>query len=208
MILAPITVSRSSCPSKYRLEFPIGTVLYETSGRINQVRVSPDGGRVAFVDHPRNIMEYHRAPLSRFSERIVRRDGRVVDGGGLENHCVRKGTGGSNPSPSANLRQTLATLAAPVGRPIHATCSLRSRLRLAGQPANRISRALCEGCETFESSRYRASDRSVQPTPPLSPHPRPTMAARTFDVSPDTTLTSQYAVLNGKPVPSTVAPVK
>ena len=31
----------------------------------------------------------------------VRRDGRVVDGGGLENHCTRKGTGGSNPSPSA-----------------------------------------------------------------------------------------------------------
>ena len=29
------------------------------------------------------------------------RDGRVVDGGGLENHCARKGTGGSNPSPSA-----------------------------------------------------------------------------------------------------------
>ena len=25
----------------------------------------------------------------------------MVDGGGLENHCARKGTGGSNPSPSA-----------------------------------------------------------------------------------------------------------
>ncbi len=31
-----------------------------------------------------------------------RRGGRVVDGGGLENHCTRKGTGGSNPSPSAS----------------------------------------------------------------------------------------------------------
>jgi hypothetical protein len=28
----------------------------------------------------------------------------VVDGGGLENHCTRKGTGGSNPSLSASLR--------------------------------------------------------------------------------------------------------
>ena len=28
----------------------------------------------------------------------------MVDGGGLENHCTRKGTGGSNPSPSATLR--------------------------------------------------------------------------------------------------------
>jgi eukaryotic-like serine/threonine-protein kinase len=36
---------------KYRLEYPIGTVLYETGGRINKVRVSPDGTRVAFVDH-------------------------------------------------------------------------------------------------------------------------------------------------------------
>src|SRR6185436_3969313 len=40
------------------------------------------------------------------------RDGRVVDGGGLENHCTRKGTGGSNPSPSATsiivARRTLA----------------------------------------------------------------------------------------------------
>src|SRR5262249_33494928 len=28
------------------------------------------------------------------------RDGRVVDGGGLENHCTGNRTGGSNPSPS------------------------------------------------------------------------------------------------------------
>src|SRR5580692_12296397 len=34
----------------------------------------------------------------------VRRDGRVVDGGGLENHCTRKGAGGSNPSPSARIK--------------------------------------------------------------------------------------------------------
>ena len=33
----------------------------------------------------------------------MRRDGRVVDGGGLENRCTRKGTGGSNPSLSASL---------------------------------------------------------------------------------------------------------
>ena len=37
---------------KYRLEFPIGTVLYETTGWINHLRVSPDGTRVAFIDHP------------------------------------------------------------------------------------------------------------------------------------------------------------
>jgi Tol biopolymer transport system component len=35
-----------------RLEFPIGTSLYETSGWISHPRVSPDGRQVAFVDHP------------------------------------------------------------------------------------------------------------------------------------------------------------
>ena len=35
-----------------RLEYPIGTVLYQTSGWISHPRVSPRGDRVAFVDHP------------------------------------------------------------------------------------------------------------------------------------------------------------
>ena len=34
----------------------------------------------------------------------------MVDGGGLENHCTRKGTGGSNPSPSAKSDPLLAGL--------------------------------------------------------------------------------------------------
>ena len=35
-----------------RLEFPINTVLFETSGWISDVRFSRDGTRIAFVDHP------------------------------------------------------------------------------------------------------------------------------------------------------------
>jgi eukaryotic-like serine/threonine-protein kinase len=35
-----------------RLEFPIGTVLYETSGYIADIRFSADGQRIAFADHP------------------------------------------------------------------------------------------------------------------------------------------------------------
>lgn len=35
-----------------RLEFPIGTVLYETSGYISHIRFSPKGDRIAFADHP------------------------------------------------------------------------------------------------------------------------------------------------------------
>jgi Tol biopolymer transport system component len=38
--------------SRRRLEFPIGTVLHETDGWISTLRVSPDGRRVAFLDHP------------------------------------------------------------------------------------------------------------------------------------------------------------
>src|SRR6185369_17675188 len=37
---------------KNRLEFPIGKVLYETPGWISLARVSPNGDRVAFIDHP------------------------------------------------------------------------------------------------------------------------------------------------------------
>jgi eukaryotic-like serine/threonine-protein kinase len=35
-----------------RLEFPIGTVLYQTNGYISHIRFSHDGQRIAFVDHP------------------------------------------------------------------------------------------------------------------------------------------------------------
>jgi serine/threonine protein kinase/Tol biopolymer transport system component len=36
----------------YRLEFPVGKVLYETAGWISHPRVSPRGDSVAFLDHP------------------------------------------------------------------------------------------------------------------------------------------------------------
>ena len=35
-----------------RLEFPIGTVLYESAGWFSHPRFSPDGTRIAFLDHP------------------------------------------------------------------------------------------------------------------------------------------------------------
>jgi hypothetical protein len=34
------------------LEFPLGTVLYKTSGYISDLRFSPDGAYIAFADHP------------------------------------------------------------------------------------------------------------------------------------------------------------
>ncbi|MEP6994135.1 MAG: protein kinase [Acidobacteriota bacterium] len=38
--------------SHSRLEFPIGTVLYETEGWLSNLRVAPDGESVAFMNHP------------------------------------------------------------------------------------------------------------------------------------------------------------
>ncbi|HEY3155683.1 MAG TPA: protein kinase [Candidatus Eisenbacteria bacterium] len=38
--------------NRYRLEYPIGTMLYESPGWISYIRVSPDGRTVAFLDHP------------------------------------------------------------------------------------------------------------------------------------------------------------
>jgi len=35
-----------------QLEFPLGKVLYRTPGSISSVRVSPDGARIAFLEHP------------------------------------------------------------------------------------------------------------------------------------------------------------
>ena len=37
---------------RYRLEFPVGKVLHETTGWISHPRVSPNGDAVAFLDHP------------------------------------------------------------------------------------------------------------------------------------------------------------
>ncbi len=37
---------------KCRLEFPTGKVLFETAGWIGNPRISPDGARIAFLDHP------------------------------------------------------------------------------------------------------------------------------------------------------------
>ncbi|WP_309669139.1 protein kinase [Gemmatimonas sp.] len=37
---------------RHRLEYPIGTLLYQTGGYIGSIRVSPDGQQIAFLDHP------------------------------------------------------------------------------------------------------------------------------------------------------------
>ncbi len=48
---ATLAVVREAA-GRSRLEFPIGKVLYETSGWISDPRISPKGDLVAFLDHP------------------------------------------------------------------------------------------------------------------------------------------------------------
>ena len=40
---------------RQRLEFPIGTTVYETSGFLSDLRVSPHGDRIAFMEHPAGV---------------------------------------------------------------------------------------------------------------------------------------------------------
>ena len=37
---------------RFRLEYPVGTVLYETAGYVSHLRFSPKGDQIAFMDHP------------------------------------------------------------------------------------------------------------------------------------------------------------
>jgi Tol biopolymer transport system component len=57
---------------KTRLEYPIGTVIYETSGWISHPRVSPRGDTVAFFDHPIVGDDYGALLLADHTGRITR----------------------------------------------------------------------------------------------------------------------------------------
>jgi dipeptidyl aminopeptidase/acylaminoacyl peptidase len=54
-----------------RLEYPIGTVLYTSSGYLSDIRISPDGNRVLFMDH-------HTEDDDRGWVRIVDRDKQIA----------------------------------------------------------------------------------------------------------------------------------
>jgi eukaryotic-like serine/threonine-protein kinase len=42
---------------KYRLEYPAGTVVMESGGQLNYPRISPDGTRVAILEHPHGVTD-------------------------------------------------------------------------------------------------------------------------------------------------------
>ncbi len=83
----------------------------------------------AVVDVPDSVASQSRhsltlsgsPPSGKLLIPFERRDVRVVEGARLESVCRGNSTVGSNPTLSANLRQTLAALAATVGKPRRAS---------------------------------------------------------------------------------------
>ena len=49
-----LAIVRVTPEGRWRLEFPVGTMLYDTPNWIEAPRVAPDGTRVAFLEHPAN----------------------------------------------------------------------------------------------------------------------------------------------------------
>ena len=47
-----LAVARDDGEGRFRLEYPIGRLLFETSGWITHPRFSPRGDRIAFIEHP------------------------------------------------------------------------------------------------------------------------------------------------------------
>ena len=50
--MAPTWQSFITCQNSRPIEFPVGNVIYETGDIINNLRVSPRGDWLAFVQHP------------------------------------------------------------------------------------------------------------------------------------------------------------
>lgn len=61
---------------KDRLEYPVGTVLHEAAGYLSDVRVSPKGDRVAFMEHPSRFDDRGSVKVVDLAGRV-----RVLSGG-------------------------------------------------------------------------------------------------------------------------------
>ena len=58
-----------------RLEYPADTILYETSGYVSDIRISPDGTRIAFMDHQLRYDDRGWVKVVDRSKRITTLDG-------------------------------------------------------------------------------------------------------------------------------------
>jgi Tol biopolymer transport system component len=56
----------------YRIEYPIGHIIHESSSWFSHVRLSPDGERLAFIEHPRGGDTFGRVMVSDLQGRVER----------------------------------------------------------------------------------------------------------------------------------------
>ncbi len=139
---------------KTRLEMPVGTVLHQTDGWVSHPRVSRDGSRVAFIDHPLRWDD-------RGSVAVVDRKGGVRTLGG-----VWQSAGGLAWSPSGD---ELWYSAAPAGagrelRAVDLSGRDRPLLRVSGNltlhDVSREGRALVSDDKWRRRVFYRAAGAS------------------------------------------------
>jgi serine/threonine protein kinase/Tol biopolymer transport system component len=69
--------------TKSRLEYPIGKVLYETSGHVSYARFSPSGDRIAFMDHPFPLDDAGKVAVVDLSGKKTTLTGQWASEGGL-----------------------------------------------------------------------------------------------------------------------------
>jgi Tol biopolymer transport system component len=107
----------------YGLEFPIGNVLYNTNGWVNNIQVSPDGKLVAFMDHPTLGDDRGKVAVVDLNGKVTMLTGEFASESGLR--WTRDGkeiwftasTEGSNEQPlyAVNLQKQQRVVAAMVG---------------------------------------------------------------------------------------------
>ena len=88
---------------RYRLEFPAGKVLYETTGWVSHPRVSPKADRIAFLDHP--VFGDDRGSVAVMDlsgkKTTLRPAGRASRGSAGRPRATRSGSARRRPAPPA-----------------------------------------------------------------------------------------------------------
>ncbi len=117
---------------RYQLEFPIGTPLYASAGWLSDVRIAPDGARIAFIEHP--VRSDDRGDVC-----VMDRDGghrRVLSGGWSSVTGVAWAHGG---------RELWHTAAAVGGGAVLYAVDLAGRRRLVAEMPGRLAIADVRG---------------------------------------------------------------
>jgi Tol biopolymer transport system component len=138
-----------------RLEFPIGTVLYQTTGWVSHIRFSPGGDRIAFADHPIwgddvgwvSVVDLagHKTELTPFSGQSVR--GLAWSPSGEEVWYTTQEAGGVNAIRAVDLNNRRRTLFSALAHVVLYDVSRSGRLLLGQESTLRRVEARVAGSE-------------------------------------------------------------